>query len=97
MTGAIFDALASARTLRDAGFDNRQAEAVAGVVRHGRAGLSTREDLDNLEVRMESRMDARIAALRADIYRALWVQGAGIVATIAGLAVIAGLVAAFFG
>lgn len=42
-------------------------------------------------------MDARIAALRADIYRALWVQGAGIVATIAGLAVIAGLVAAFFG
>ena len=97
MTGAIFDALASARTLRDAGFDNRQAEAVAGVVRHGRAGLSTREDLDNLEARMESRMDARIAALRADIYRALWVQGAGIVATIAGLAVIAGLVAAFFG
>ena len=97
MSGAIFDALASARTLRDAGFDNRQAEAVAGVVRHGRAGLSTREDLDNLEARMESRMDARIAALRADIYRALWVQGAGIVATIAGLAVIAGLVAAFFG
>ena len=93
MTGAIFDALASARTLRDAGFDNRQAEAVAGVVRHGRAGLSTREDLDNLE----ARMDARIAALRADIYRALWIQGAGIVATIAGLAVIAGLVAAFFG
>lgn len=93
MTGAIFDALASARTLRDAGFDNRQAEAVAGVVRHGRAGLSTREDLDKLE----ARMDARIAALRADIYRALWIQGAGIVATIAGLAVIAGLVAAFFG
>ncbi len=93
MNGAIFDALASARTLRDAGFDNRQAEAVAGVVRHGRAGLSTREDLDKLE----ARMDARIAALRADIYRALWIQGAGIVATIAGLAVIAGLVAAFFG
>ena len=93
MTGAIFDALASAKTLRDAGFDNRQAEAVAGVVRHGRAGLSTREDLDKLE----ARMDARIAALRADIYRALWIQGAGIVATIAGLAVIAGLVAAFFG
>ena len=97
MNGAIFDALASARTLRDAGFADRQAEAVASVVRHGRAGLSTREDLDNLEARMESRMDARIAALRADIYRALWVQGAGIVATIAGLAVIAGLVAAFFG
>ena len=58
-----------------------------------RAGLSTREDLDKLE----ARMDARIAALRADIYRALWIQGAGIVATIAGLAVIAGLVAAFFG
>ena len=93
MNGTVFDALASARRLRDAGFADRQAEAVAGVVRHGRAGLSTREDLDNLE----ARMDARIAALRADIYRALWIQGAGIVATIAGLAVIAGLVAAFFG
>ena len=93
MNGAIFDALASAKTLRDAGFADRQAEAVAGVVRHGRAGLSTREDLDKLE----ARMDTRIAALCADIYRALWIQGAGIVATIAGLAVIAGLVAAFFG
>lgn len=93
MNGAAPDALASARTPRGAGFADRQAEAVAGVVRHGRAGLSTGEDLDNLE----ARMDARIAALRADIYRALWMQGAGIVATIAGLAVIAGLVAAFFG
>lgn len=64
-----------------------------GAIFDARAGLSTGEDLDKLE----ARMDARIAALRADIYRALWVQGAGIVATIAGLAVIAGLVAAFFG
>lgn len=91
MNGAAPDALASARTHRGAGFADRQAEAVAGVVRHGRAGLSTREDLDKLEARMEARMDARIAVLRADIYRALWMQGAGIVATIAGLA------AAFFG
>lgn len=90
MNGAAPDALASARTHRGAGFADRQAEAAAGVVRHGRAGLSTGEDLDKLE----ARMDARIAALRADIYRALWIQGAGIVAAIA---VIAGLVAAFFG
>ena len=67
---------------------------MTGAIFDARAGLSTRKDLDTLEARMESRMDARIAALRADIYRALWVQGAGIVA---GLAAVAGLVAAFFG
>ena len=63
---------------------------MTGAIFDARAGLATGEDLDTLE----ARMDARIAALRADIYRALWVQGAGIVA---GLVVIAGLVAAFFG
>ena len=53
---AAFDALASTKTLRDAGFEDRQAEAVAGVVRDGRAGLATKADLDNLEARMESRI-----------------------------------------
>ena len=67
---------------------------MTGAIFDARAGLSTKEDLDKLEARMESRMDARIAALRADIYRALWAQGAGIVA---GLAAVTGLVAAFFG
>ena len=53
MNGATFGALAAAKTLLDAGFEGRQAEA---VVRDGRAGLATKADLDNLEARMESRI-----------------------------------------
>ena len=56
MNRATFGALAAAKTLLDAGFEGRQAEAVAGVVRDGRAGLATKADLDNLEARMESRI-----------------------------------------
>ena len=59
MNGTTFDALAAAGTLREAGFEDRQAEAVAGVVRHAvdadRGALATKADLD-----------AGLAALRAD-------------------------------
>ena len=81
-----FDTLAYVRTLKAAGVDSRQAEAHAEATRESQARLATKADL--VALRME---------MRADLYRALWIQGAGIVATIAGLAVIAGLVAAFFG
>ena len=60
MNGTTFDALAAAGTLRDAGFGDRQAEAVAGVVRHAvdadRGALATKADLD-----------AGLAAVRADL------------------------------
>ena len=59
MNGTTFDALAAVGTLREAGFEDRQAEAVAGVVRHAvdadRGALATKADLD-----------AGLAALRAD-------------------------------
>ena len=63
-----FDALAVARRLEDSGFGKRQAEAVAGAIRDGRAGLATKADLAALG-----------AGMRADLYRALWIQGAGII------------------
>ena len=60
MNGTTFDALAAAGTLREAGFEDRQAEAVAGVVRHAvdadRGALATKADLD-----------AGLAAVRADL------------------------------
>ena len=71
-------------TLREAGFDRSQAEGVAGVVRAGRAGLAglaTKADI--AAVRADLRAD--IAALRADIHRALWMQGAGLVAAMVAL------------
>ena len=49
--------------------------------------------IDAMEARagaMEARAKAENAALRADLYRALWIQGAGIVAVIGSLMVIAG-------
>ena len=67
MNGTTFDALAAAGTLRDAGFGDRQAEAVAGVVRHAvdadRGALATKADIAAL--RADTRAD--IAALRSDL------------------------------
>ena len=81
MNGTTFDTLAAAKTLREAGFENRQAEAVAGVMRH-----AVGADRDTLATK------ADLAALEARLYRALWMQGAGIVAVMAAL--IAALIAA---
>ena len=81
MNGTTFDALAAAGTLRDAGFGDRQAEAVAGVVRHAvdadRGALATKADIAAL--RADTRAD--IAALRADLDTGL----AGLRADIAAL------------
>ena len=114
MNGIAFDTLAAAKALRAAGFEDRQAEAVTGVVRHAvgadrdtlatkadvaalRADLDTglaglRADLDTGLARMRADLDTGLAAsradldtLRADIYRALWAQGAGLVAVMAAL------------
>ena len=67
MNGAAFDTLAAAKALRDAGFEDRQAEAVAGVVRHAVGA------------------ERGTLATKADIYRALWAQGAGLIAVMAAL------------
>ena len=74
MSGTTFDALAAAGTLREAGFGDRQAEAVAGVMRHAvdadRGTLATKADIAAL--RADTRADiadmrADIAAVRADL------------------------------
>ena len=91
-TDPAFDTLAHARTLREAGVEGKQAEAHAEAARALRAGLATKADLDSLEMRLDARFEARsadlradIADLRADLYRALWVQGAGLVAVMTAL------------
>ena len=58
-----FDTLAHARTLREAGVEDKQAEAHAEAARALRAGLATKADLDSLEMRLDARFEARIAAL----------------------------------
>ena len=81
MNGTTFDALDAAGTLREAGFEDRQAEGVAGVVRSGRDGLATKADIAMLR----AELDTGLAAVRADLYRALWIQ----TGTIAGIIVAA--------
>ena len=92
MNGTTFDALAAAGTLREAGFEDRQAEAVAGVVRHAvdadRGALATKADIAAL--RADTRADH--AALRADLDKLetrltvrFFAMGGVLVAVMAGL------------
>ena len=71
-----FDAERAARRLTDAGMEQRAATGVADLVHDATGGLATKADLE---------------ALRADLYRALWLQGAGILAGAAAIATIASL------
>ena len=70
MTASTFDALAAARDLEAAGIERRQAEAIAEGMRRAagadHAELATKADL---------------AELRADLYRALWIQAAALIGT----------------
>ena len=81
MNTATFDTYTAAKRLRDAGFDERQAEAAVSMVRDAagadREQLATKADLDALE----SRVDAKFAALEARMYRALWIQAAALIGT----------------
>ena len=64
MSAASFDTLAAADRLRDAGFDDGQARAIVEIHRAAGEQVATKSGF---------------AELRADIYRALWIRGVGIV------------------
>ena len=68
---ADFDTLAAIRDLEAAGIERRHAEAVIGVVCASRAGLATKADLVALR-----------ADMRADLYRALWIQTGAIIGVV---------------
>ena len=74
MNTVTFDTYAAAKHLRDAGFDERQAEAAVSMVRDAvgadRDALATKADLD-----------AKLAALEMRMYRALWIQAAALIGT----------------
>lgn len=60
------------------------------------AGLAAmRSDLGSSFASMRAHIDTSIAALRADLYRALWIQGAGVVAAMTGFVSIAALLGMF--
>ena len=74
MTMPTFDTQASVSRLRSAGIDEPAAHGIVEVVAGATSPLVTRDMLAT-----------EIAGLRADMYRALWIQGAGIVAVIGGI------------
>lgn len=75
MATAPFDTLRIAQALRDAGFDDSQSEAIVNAIQKSLGeNLVTKSDLE-----------LAIAKLRADMYRALWIQGAGLVMIMVGL------------
>ena len=76
MSTSTFDTLDAMRRLEDAGMERAQAEATVETIRDAQAELATKADLAALETRLH----IALAELRADLYRALWIQGAGIVA-----------------
>ena len=71
MNAATFDTYAAAKRLRDAGFDERQAEAAVSMVREAagadREQLATKADLDALESRVDAKLAALETRLRADL------------------------------
>ena len=78
MTGTTFDSLTAARDLEAAGFERRQAEALAKAMRDV-AGA------DREEFATKADLTTAVAVLRADLYRALWIQGRAIVAILTAL------------
>ena len=68
---AIVDTLEAARKLRDAGMDESQAEAIVEIIGNASTNLMTKDDAAVLK-----------AEIKADVYRALWIQGIGIVAIV---------------
>ena len=85
MSTSTFDTLNAMRRLEEAGMDRAQAEATVETMRDAQAELATKSDLAALE----SRLLVALAELRGDLYRALWIQGAGIVAIIGAFIAIA--------
>ena len=73
MASATFDTQVAVMALRDSGLDEGPVIAIVNTIRDA-LGAS----LD--EVSTKADLEATVAELRADLYRALWIQGAGLVA-----------------
>lgn len=89
MSTSTFDTLDAMRRLEQAGMDRAQAEATVETIREAQSELATKADLQFGLTALEHRLRTALAELRADLYRALWIQGAGIVAIVCAFIAIA--------
>ncbi len=67
MSTATFDTLEATRRLRDAGFDEKQAETAVRVIADAQERLVTREHFDAKLESMELRLTLKIGALVAAV------------------------------
>ena len=79
MTTITFDTLAYVKTLREAGVEEKQAEAqataLAAVLKSGITDLSTKQDMELLHAELKK----DLAETKAELIR--WVVGVGILQT----------------
>ena len=75
MAASTFDTLAAADELRHAGFDDKQVHAIIEIHRRAGEPLATKADLKATRAELK----ADLEALEGRLYRALWIQGTGIV------------------
>ena len=80
-----FDTERASRRLNDGGLDDRAAQSVADVVDGATSGFATEASL--LDAKAE--LTGEVHSLRAEMYRALWIQGAGIIAATAAIVAVA--------
>lgn len=86
MTAMTFDTLAYVKTLRDAGVEEKQAEAqataLAAVLKSGAGDLATKQDMELLRLELKKDLaetHRAIADTKAELIR--WVVGVGILQT----------------
>ena len=88
MTAAAFDTLRTARDLEVAGFERRQAEALASAVRQARAddrdALATKAVIAGIESRLVSTL-----ATKADLRAVPWLVGIQSAISLATFAIVA--------
>lgn len=82
-----FDTLAIVQKLEAAGVERKKAEAHAEALRDSQARLATKADIARLEAKVDGMADnmatkTDVAELRAEIYRAMWIQTGAIIGTI---------------
>lgn len=86
MPALAFNPLKAARSLREAGADEKLAEAMASAIGDMadavEGKLATKTDLNALEQRNASAMEALEQRMRATLYRTLWLQTGIIIAAV---------------
>ena len=85
MTATTFDTLTVARDLEAAGFERRQAEAIAKAVHHGDERNVTKADLDTAIGGVRS----EVASVRSELATVRWVVGIQSAVTLATFAIVA--------